>query len=145
MTLQINKKVSYYNNRIITDTKIMDHIGVYTYSKLLYKYPYLFQHFKECSENIVPCEGHIPSEISLYISSDPYKIKRDIILLICGKNIGDEYDCHRLLINSSEKPNHPLLEKEDNTFLWIFICIVMIFLIFLAFFVIYHLDINGKF
>ncbi len=136
--MEINRKISYYKGKIITDSEIMKNIGVVTYSYLAFKFPAIFRKFKECDELYLSPEGHIPSHINLYISDNPFVIKSDLIKIIHGEE--PENIFHRNLIDSSDKPQFPLLEKENSFYEWIFICIVMIILIFLAMYVIYKLD-----
>ena len=133
--LQINKRVSFYKNKVITDDMIMTSVGVVTYKYLCVKFPYWFYYYKECSEIITPLEGNIPSEINLYISNNPYEIKKDLILSLCNEKIVSN---NLNLLNSTCKPNYPLLE-ENSVYSWIFICIVMILLILLSIFIIYNL------
>ena len=136
--MNINKKLSFYNNHTITDSMIMDHVGIVTYSQLQYKFPNFFDFYKECEGLHIPKEGHLPSVINLSICNDPYQIKRDLILSYCGEEFINPK--HEILAHSSSKPNYPLLEKEDNTYLWIIICTFIIVLIFIALGIIYHLD-----
>ena len=130
--LQINKRVSFYKNNTVTDDMIMNAVGVVTYNYLNRKFPEWFYYYKECSEIISPIEGYIPSEINLYISNDPYQIKKDLIIFICGEDIESN---NLIILNSTSKPNYPLLE-ENGFYPWIFICIVMIILILLSIYII---------
>jgi len=137
MAIYIDKNVSFYKGITVTDDLIMNCIGVSEYSNLQYKYPKWFRFFRECSEIITPKEGRLPSCINLYISNDPYEIKKDLILHICGLDIQSN---NIILCNGKDKPSFPLLEREESFYSWIFICIVMIILIILAIMTIFYID-----
>jgi len=137
MAIHIYKRVSFYKNKSITDSMIMNCVGVVTYTYLCRKYPNYFSFFKECEEVSNQEIGNLPSEINLYISDDPYKIKSDLIYYLCEENNNSN---NILLCNSTCKPNYPLIEENNSLFSWIFICILMIILIFIAILAIYYLD-----
>ena len=131
----INKKVSFYNNKAITDDMIMSHVGVVTYSYLCRKFPNIFSSFHECKFLSSSKEGYIPSEINLKISTNPYEIKEDLIKSMCENDINR----HSFLVGLTDKPNYPLIEKEETTYSWIFISIIMIILIIIAVYTLYYL------
>jgi len=137
MSLYVNKRVSFYKDKSITDDMIMNCVGVVTYTYLCRKFPNWFRVFKECHDVIKIEEGNLPSDINLFISEDPYEIKKDLVLHLCGENINTN---HLLLCNRTCKPTYPLMECEDSFYSWIFICIVMVILIFIAIYTIYYLD-----
>jgi hypothetical protein len=135
MSFQISKNISYVNEKIISDTAILNQVGIVTYCALQYKYPYWFMNFRECTENVYSEEGRLPSWVNLYISENPQTTKEDLVMLLIDKN--PKYYEHKYLIDSSIKPTFPLLEKEDNTYFWIFLNIFMLVLIFIAIIVIF--------
>ena len=143
MSLIINKKISFYENKTITDDMIMSLIGVVNYTFLVRKFPNFFHNYAECDSLISSKEGYIPSEINLYISNDPNEIKRDLIYILCGKEVKEEHILK--LVNSTEPPNYPLQERENSIIFWIFICIILILSIVIAIYIIISFDRKGKY
>jgi len=135
MNISVNKKVSFCNGKTITDNMIMNHVGVVTYTYLCRKFPSWFYFYNECKYVSSPVEGNIPSEINLYISDNPFEVKRDIILDLCGFEVCSS---NTYLISSSDPPKTPLIENDDNFFSWIFICIVLVVSIFFAIYVLFQ-------
>ena len=131
--MEINKKVSFYKNKTITDDMIMKKIGVVTYTQLSKKFPEWFTFYNECKDILCCKEGNIPSEINLFISQNPYEIKKDIILTICGEKIDSN---NSYLCNLTHPPKFPLIEDETSVIPWIFICIVLVSLIFISLYVV---------
>ena len=132
--MEININISFYKNKCITDCKILNLVGVINYTYLQRRYPYFFKKFHECNDVYKYQEGNIPNVIFKYIDSDPIKIKKDLILYLCGEEIKSNT---LLLISKDNKPNHPLIQNDDF-YLWIFICIFIIILILLSIYIIYQ-------
>lgn len=116
-------------NVIIKDSDIFKNVGYKNYVQLTTKYPGYFKYFKEC-DNITDGIGYIPISISIFTSDDPEKIKKDIVKTIYyGEWISNNSD---LVLDCKDKILCNPTEFESTTFIWIFICIILITLLFFS-------------
>lgn len=126
--MKIAKGISYVDTYVISDKDIINSIGVITYSKLQYKFPDVFQYFRECKLNCSDI-GVIPHEHNLYLEYEAFDLKREIILCM----LYNDYESSvRFLLNSTPPPKNPLMQYEDFSFIWIIICFVNILLLVLC-------------
>ena len=133
---------SIIDNTIIKDSDIFQHIGYKNYIQLNRKYPLYFKYFDECKVNEEHI-GNIPGNISLLISDNPDKIKKDIVKTIYyGKWFSDNSD---LVLNYKDKILVKPIEVEETTPILIFVFIIIVLLfIFATYIIIKSPMINNK-
>lgn len=137
----ITNGTSYINGQIINDSDIFRYVGYDNYIMLYRKYPHYFKYFKECdtkSEGI----GTIPGYINLFISDNPQKIKSDIIKTIHYKTY---ISTNSYLVKDFEFITDKPTELDDTTSIWIFICIILISLLFFSAYIFTVCPLNKQF
>lgn len=120
---------SVIENTIIRDSEIFQNVGYKNYIQLHRKYPGYFKYFSEC-DNITDGIGHVPSPILLYTCNDPKILKSDIVKTIYYKKWFSENS--NLVLECKDKIICRPTEFENTTSIWIFICIIIVTLIFFA-------------
>ena len=101
------------------------------YIMLHRKFPKYFSYFREC-KRILEYPMFSPIYINVFISDDPRVVKSDIIKTIHYKKYVSENS--RLLIHNDTDPITPH-DIHDTTFMWIFICLIMISLLVISIYV----------
>lgn len=125
--------VSYINNCIIYDSDIYKYIGFENYVMLSRKFPFYFQHFKDCDTKHEKI-GFIPGNIFLNLDDNPEKIKKDLIKTIyCDKYISNTSN----LIFENKNGNIEPIRDSDISSLWLFISIVMVMLFLISMYIIF--------
>lgn len=119
---------SYIDGNIINDSDIFLNVGYDNYIMLYRKYPHFFKYFKECDTKIDKI-GMIPGDIELITVGDAHDIKSDIIKSIYYKTF---ISSNSYLVKEAKGEIKHLVELEDTTTMWIFICIVMVSLLVLS-------------
>lgn len=129
--IKLFENQSYIDGKIIYDKDILNNIGYDNYVMLSRKYPNYFKFFPECSTVSYDDYKH-PGMIELITEGNVEKIKIDIIKTI--------YYGKRFSINSDlviDKKNFSVSETEDSLLIWIFICIIIVSLLFFSLYIIY--------
>lgn len=126
--MSINKGISYYKGKRITDYTILKEVGCITYAYLQRLYPGWYLYYDECNINYQGCD-FIPSILLSYLDSSPLKVKTDLVMLICGEKLdSSSYD----LIASSYPPKSRYINGMVNNFAWFFFYLFVIILIYVA-------------
>lgn len=124
---------TYYNGKYIHDSDILRFVGINNYRMLNEKYPCYFEYFLECynGENEY---GIFPAIINTFIEGPANKIKRDVIMTICHEKYISE---NSKLVTNLEPIEFNVEEKVNTTYIWIFICIVIIILFSISIYVMF--------
>uniref|UniRef100_A0A6C0BEF9 Uncharacterized protein n=1 Tax=viral metagenome TaxID=1070528 RepID=A0A6C0BEF9_9ZZZZ len=122
---------SHIDGTYYHDSDILKYIGLENYIMLLRKFPSYFIYFDEFSAYFNSDELYIPGYINLYISDDPRTVKSEIIKTIHYK----QYFFKNSFLVNKEEENIELKEKNNTVFIWIFICIIIVSLIFISIYV----------
>lgn len=131
---------TYYNGEYIHDSDILRFVGINNYRMLNEKFPGYFEYFNECY-NGEKEYGIFPSVLNIFIEGTPDKIKRDVIMTIChGKYISEN---SKLVINLEPKEIQ-VSEKINTTYIWIFICIVIVILFAISIYVMFTTPVIPK-
>lgn len=130
----IKKGISEINNTKIWDQSILRLVGINTYCSILSIYPDLYQKFYECQ--FYEEDKHNIIHLNLYeLNIDPIEIKKQLLLLVYEDNTKIEQEIHekiRELKHSSKKPNVELLRPQIETYILIFILIIIVSFTFLG-------------
>jgi len=119
---------SIIDNHIINDSDIFLHIGYENYVILNRKYPYYFKFFNECNTKNDKI-GKIPGYLDVFFKYSIEEIKKDIIKTIYYKKYISEIS--DLVINFKICDTKPK-EFENTISIWIFICIIIVSLLFFS-------------
>lgn len=133
MAVIFHKGSTFFNDIFIRDYDILQYVGTKNYGMLQRIFPSYFEYYKDCDEKF-NTSFNAPSYINLYIFDDPEKTKLDIIKTIYYK----QYISPVSNLVISDKPlNIKLNCDETNIYIWIFICLILILLFVVAFYVLY--------
>jgi hypothetical protein len=130
--MNVDRGLSYVDDRVVSDKELIVALGTVTYAKIQYQYPYAFEYFPECNLNTMGITA--PGYHNTYITLSGFELKEEIIRCLLDPERESEV---RKLFGSSPPPALPLMEKDDFGYIWIIICFINLFLVFLAAVVLY--------